>query len=180
MSDTTQQPRRRFFRRAAIAAMIAGLAGGIGAKAFGHGGYGDGHRGGGFMSGPIDPAQMEARVNRMLGHLYVDINATEEQKQKIDPIVKSAAKELIPLRQQMRTARKQAMELFTKETIDRAAIEKLREEQIKLAEQASKRFTQALTDVAEVLTPAQRTELAERMSRRFGRYGGWHGRHGRG
>jgi protein CpxP len=176
MSDTTQQPRRRVLRRAAIATLIAGLAGGLGFKAFADGERGDWHRGGGYMGAPLDPAQTEARVNRMLGHLYVDINATEEQKQKIDPIVKSAAKELIPLRQQMRTARKQAMELFTKETIDRAAIEKLRAEQIKLAEQASKRFTQALTDVAELLTPAQRQELAERMSR----FGGWRGRHGRG
>ena len=180
MSDTKQQPRRRFFKRAAIATMIAGLAGGIGFKAFAHGGPEGWHHGGGYMGGPIDPAQMEARVNRMLGHLYVEINATEEQKQKIDPIVKAAAQELFPLRQQMSAARKQAMDLFTKETIDRAAIEKLREEQLKLAEHASKRFTQALTEVAEVLTPAQRKELAERMSHRFGRYGGWRGRHGRG
>lgn len=179
MSETRQEPRRRFFRRAAIATLIAGVAGGIGAKAFAHGGPGDWHRGGGFMGGPIDPAQMEERVDRMLKHMYIDIDATEEQKQKIDPIVKSAAKDLLPLRQQMRAARKQAMDLFTKETIDRAAIEKLREEQIKLAAQASKRFTQALTDVAEVLTPDQRKQLAERFAR-FGRFGGWHGRHGRG
>jgi len=176
MSETRREPRRRFFRRAAIATLIAGLAGGIGVKAFAHGGPGGWHRGGGYMGGPIDPAQMEARVDRMLKHMYIDIDATEEQKRKIDPIVKGAAKDLIPLRQQIRAARKQAMELFTKETIDRAAIEKLREGQIQLAAQASKRFTQALTDVAEVLTPEQRKQLAERM----GRFGGWHGRHGRG
>ena len=176
MSETRREPRRRFFRRAAIATLIAGLAGGIGVKAFAHGGPGGWHRGGGYMGGPIDPAQMEARVDRMLKHMYIDIDATEEQKRKIDPIVKGAAKDLIPLRQQIRAARKQAIELFTKETIDRAAIEKLREEQIKLAAQASKRFTQALTDVAEVLTPEQRKQLAERM----GRFRGWHGRHGRG
>ena len=41
-------------------------------------------------------------------------------------------------------------------------------EHIVLAEQASKRFAQALADVAEVLTPAQRKQIAERMES-FGR-----------
>jgi len=175
MSDTMQHPRRRFFRRAAIAAMIAGLAGGIGIKAFAHGGpEGWHHRG--YMEGPIDPAQMEARVNRMLGHLYVELDASEAQKQKIDPIVKGAAKDLIPLRQKMRDIRRQQRELFTGETIDRAAIEKLSAERTKLSEQMSRRFTTALVDVAEALTPAQRKQLAER----FGHFGGWRGRHGPG
>ena len=77
-------------------------------------------------------------------------------------------KYLLPAREKAHAARKQAVELLAAEHIDRGAIETLRAEQIQLAEQASKRFSQALADVAEVLPPAQRKQIAERMES-FGR-----------
>ena len=165
--------RRSVPARLALATVLAGLALGSGVYAFARGADGDGPRGA-AMSRPADPVQAEARVNRMLGHLYVEIDASDAQKQKIDPIVKAAAKDLFPLRQKMRDIRRQQRELFTADKVDRAAIEKLSAERSRLVEQMSRRFTQALVDVAEVLTPAQRQQLAER----FGRFGGGHRRHG--
>jgi Spy/CpxP family protein refolding chaperone len=166
-----QTPRRRFFKRAAIATLIGGIAAGIGIKAFAHGGgYGGWHRGG-FMAGPLDAAQVDEHLERMLKHLYVEIDATDEQKQKLAPIVKQAAKDLLPLREKMQGARKQAVELLTGDTIDRAAIEAMRAEHLQLAEQASRRVAQALADTVEVLAPAQRKELAGRINR-------WHGHRG--
>ncbi|MGA8049988.1 MAG: Spy/CpxP family protein refolding chaperone [Burkholderiales bacterium] len=173
MNEPKPEVRRRVHARLALATVLAGLALGTGVYAFARGADGDGPRGA-TMSRPADPVQAEARVNRMLGHLYVELDASDAQKQKIDPIVKAAAKDLFPLRQKMRDLRRQQRELFTAEKIDRAAIEKLSAERSKLVEQTSRRFTQALVDVAEVLTPAQRQQLAER----FGRFGGGHGRHG--
>ena len=165
----TQNPnsgnRRRFFKRAAIATLIGGIAAGIGIKAFAHGGgYGGWHRGG-FAAGPLDPAAVDEHLERMLKHLYVEIDATDEQKQRLAPIVKQAAEDLLPLREKMQAARKQAIELLTRDTIDRGAIEALRAEQLQLAEQASRRIAQSLADAAEVLTPAQRKELAARMEK---------------
>jgi protein CpxP len=180
MSNTTQspnsdqKPRRRFFKRAAIATLIGGIAAGIGYKAFAHGGYGGWHRGG-FMAGPLDAAAIDEHLDRMLKHLYVEIDATEEQKQRLAPIVKQAAKDLLPLRDKASGARKKAVELLTQDSIDRAVIETLRAEQLQLAEQASKRFTQALADVAEVLTPVQRRQIAQRFEHHRGR---WHGGRG--
>jgi Spy/CpxP family protein refolding chaperone len=101
----------------------------------------------------------------MLKHLYVEIDATNEQKQHLEPIVKQAVKDLLPLREKMQTARKQAIELLTGDPIDRAAIEAMRAEHLQLAEQASRRIAQALADAAEVLTPAQRKELAARAEK---------------
>jgi Spy/CpxP family protein refolding chaperone len=180
MSNTTQspnperKPRRSFFKRAAIATLIGGIAAGIGYKAFAHGGYGGWHRGG-FMGGPLDAAAVDEHLDRMLKHLYVEIDATDEQKQRLAPIVKQAAKDLLPLRDKARDARKKASELLTQDSIDRNAIETLRTEQLQLVEQASRRFTLALADVADVLTPAQRKQIAQHFERHRGR---WHGGRG--
>jgi periplasmic protein CpxP/Spy len=166
-TDTTPTAganRRRLFKRLGIATLIGGLASGIGFKAFAAGGHGC-HARGGFMGGSLDAAAVDERLERMLKHLYVEIDATEAQKQKLGPILKQAANDLLPLRGKMRAARTQAMELLTRDSIDRAALETLRAEQLQQAELASKRFSQALADAAEVLTPAQRKQLAARMER---------------
>jgi len=105
MSDTTQtshsgggNPRRRFFWRAAIATVIAGLATGIGTRAFAHGDSFCGWQRGGFMGATLDPATLDAHLDRALKHLYVEIDATDAQKQQLAPIVKGAALDLLPLR----------------------------------------------------------------------------------
>jgi Spy/CpxP family protein refolding chaperone len=181
MSDTTQtpqpstfreeKPRRQFFRRAAIATVIAAVAAGIGVKAFAEGASHWGWHRAGFMGAPLDPAKLDEHLDRMLKHLYVEVDATDAQKQQLAPIVKGAARDLMPLRARMHDARRQAVELLSQPSIDRAALEALRAEQLTLAEQASKRFTQALADVADVLTLEQRKALAERIGR-------WHGHRG--
>jgi Spy/CpxP family protein refolding chaperone len=79
--------------------------------------------------------------------------------------VKAAARDLLPVRNQMREARRQAVTLLSQPTIDRSALEALRASQLQLAEQASRRLTQALADAAEVLTPDQRKQLAEHAAR---------------
>ncbi len=181
MSDATEtpqpsisgdeKPRRRFLRRAALATLIGGVATGIGFKALAHAGaYGGWHRGG-FMGAPLDPARFDEHLDRMLRHLYVEIDATDTQKQLLAPIVKSAVGDLLPLRARIHDARRQAVDLLTKPSVDRAALEALRDEQIKLVDQASRRLTQALVDVADVLTPEQRRHVAERIGR-------WHGPRG--
>ena len=151
--------RRRFFRRAAIATLIGGLAAGAGFRVWAHGGHRGWQGGEGFS---------EERVERMVKHFGVEVDATPEQKAKLAEIATAAAKELQPLREKAREARKQAMALLAAPAVDRGAIERLRSEQMQAADAASKRLTQALADVAEVLTPEQRKQLAERMQKRHG------------
>ncbi len=173
-TETKSAGRRRFFKRAGIAAAIGSLAAAVGFKAFAESGeHMRWHRG--LMHANFTPEQAEQRIGRMLKHFYVEIDATEAQKQKLDPIVKQAARDLLPLRVKMHEARKQGAALLSAETIDRAAIEAFRTQQLQLAETASKRFSQALADVAEVLTPAQRKDLAGRLGRMGpGMRGGMH------
>jgi len=171
MTDTTpptssgNAARRRFFWGAAIAAAVAALATGLGARALAHGGGHCGWQHGGLMGAALDPAALDAHLDRALKHLYVEIGATDAQKQQLAPIVKGAASDLLPLFTQMRAARRQAADLLSQERIDRAALETLRADHVKAAEQASRRFAQALADVAEQLTPEQRKHLTEHVTR---------------
>ena len=149
------------FRRITLATALGALAAGVGYKAFAHGGHWHG-------DGPIDPADLDAHVDRMLKHLYVEIDATEAQKQQLEPIVKQAAKDLLPLREQLHAGRREALELLSQERVDPAALEALRAKHIALADEGSRRLTRAIGDIAEVLTPAQRKELAAHIARRHG------------
>jgi periplasmic protein CpxP/Spy len=148
-------------RRFTLTAMLGAIAAGIGSKAFAQR---HGH-------GPMDPADLDRHVERMLKHLYVEIDATDEQKQRLEPIVKQAAKELAPLRQNLHAARRQAIELLSQDRVDAAAVEGLRAQQIRLADDASRTLTRALVDAAEVLNPSQRKQLAAHFARRRGRWG---------
>ena len=181
MNDITQTPqpshspkptpRRRFLIGAVLATLAAGTIAGFGARAFAHGSWGGGWHRGGFMGAQLDPAAVDERLDRMLKHFYVEIDATDVQKQQLAPIVKAAARDLLPLAGQMRDTRRQALELLSQPSVDRGALEALRAEKLRLAEQASRRLTAALADVADVLTPEQRRALAEHAQR-------WHGRRG--
>ena len=93
------------YRRITLATLIAGVAAGVGFKAF---------AGREYRHGPIDPADLEKHVDRMLKHLYVEIDATEEQKRRLEPIVKQAAKDLLPMREQLHAGRREVIELLTR------------------------------------------------------------------
>ncbi|MBL8384301.1 MAG: Spy/CpxP family protein refolding chaperone [Burkholderiales bacterium] len=151
----------------AIAA-AAGFAGGYAGKSFAQG---FGQRG--AMSAALDPAQMDERVERMVRHFAVAVDASPEQKDRLAAIARDVARDMAPLREKMRAARKEGIALMAAPAVDRAALERLRAEQVGLADASSRRVTQALADAAEVLTPEQRQKLAER-AQRFGERRGWH------
>jgi protein CpxP len=132
--------------------------------AFGPGpgfGHGPGFWGGGPGGGQFDPARAAERADHMVRHIAVEIDATADQQQKLRDIAKNAVKDMLPLREKMAGTRQQARDLLLGQTVDRAAIEKLRSERIATMDALSKRMTQALTDAAEVLTPEQRKKLSE-------------------
>lgn len=164
---------RRPWRRVAIATLIGSVAAGVGLTAFAHGGGpfggGFGHRG--WHMGPgeqMDPEAMKRRIDASVRWMLADINATEAQQQRIAEIVGATMKEMAPLRERHREARRSVMELLAKPNVDRAAIEAIRAQEMQSADAMSKRLVQSLADVADVLTPEQRAQLAEKMKQRRG------------
>lgn len=153
---------------------MPGMDGGPGPHGFG----GHGPRG-------MSPERMDARIDRMAERLVQSVYGTPEQTQKIAGIAKKAAADLRELSKQRVDLRAKSTELLKAPTIDRAAIETLRTQQLALADAASKRATTAFADAAEVLTPEQRTKLAERWEKRGAHRGerggrGEHAPHGPG
>jgi Spy/CpxP family protein refolding chaperone len=101
-------------------------------------------------------ARAKARISRML----TDVNATPEQRTKIDAIMKGAFDQIGPLHKKMEEGRRELHRLLSQPTIDRNALERVRAARIADLDQSSKIMVKALADSAEVLTPAQRTKLA--------------------
>ncbi len=143
--------------------------------------WGGRHHRGGWSN--LSDEELENRITRMVKHAGIEIDATDEQEAKIVSLLTTAAKEVLPLREKMRETRKQVRDLMTAETIDRAALEQLRAERVTDMDAMSKKLVDTLADVAEVLTPEQRSQLEDRMEefrgfRKGMRHGdgkrGWH------
>jgi Spy/CpxP family protein refolding chaperone len=115
-----------------------------------------GHHAGAMMGG--SPRHIE----RMLDV----VNATEAQRTEVRRIAEAAAADLKDRRAAGRSLRQQQMELFTQPTVDANAVEALRRQMLAEHDQTSQRMTQAMLDISRVLTPEQRTQMAEKMKER--------------
>lgn len=169
-TDSSPQPtaapaRRRLFDRRTLLAFAAGIAVTVGAavsaSAIAMGGW---HHGS-MMDGTHSVAEVNAHVDHVLKHFYVEVDATETQKAQIGPLVKQAVDDLLPLHTQVRATRAQAQLALTQATVDRASLESVRQQHLQLAETASKRLSQLIGDVGDVLTPAQRQSLVKHLDR---------------
>ena len=108
---------------------------------------------------------VEWRVDGMLA----EVDATDDQRDRVHGIVAAAITDMAEFREFKNEGREALVEALTKETVDRAELETLRQQKLDLADRASRRLLTALADTADVLTPAQRTELAEEWVSH-----GWH------
>jgi periplasmic protein CpxP/Spy len=165
--------RRRWLPITAIA-LAAAFTGAAATSAIGQYGPPWGWHGPRFMHGPLSPAQIEDRVDRGIRHAAIELDATPEQQEKMRAIARGAVKDLLPMREKAQAARARAAELLIQPKVDRSAIEAFRAEQMATAEAASKRFAQAVGDIAEVLTPEQRQKAHEILQWRRGFWRGWH------
>lgn len=127
--------------------MAHGPMGGSGGRG-GHGGAGGG--------------MFDGMMTRMLDR----VNATPEQRTQIQQIMQKQAGEMRGQREAGRALRQQVMAQFAQPTVDAAAVEALRQQQLAMHDAASKRMTAAMLEVSRVLTPEQRKQMADHMAQR--------------
>ncbi len=134
-----------------------------------------GKDGGGHQSfSKLSDAEIDARIERIVKHVAIEIDATSAQQQQITALVSAAAKDLKPVHLRMRTVGKEIRDLLTADTVDRAALEKLRSARLAEAEKISKDLVEVMADVADVLSLKQRKKLDETIQQFRGMRRGWH------
>lgn len=98
------------------------------------------------------PEALEKRVDDALA----GTNTTLEQKIEIVGILEAALHDIRPLREQRAATDTALRAAMSTDTVDPAAIEQARQQQILAIDATSKRMTQAMTDAGKVLDANQR------------------------
>ena len=158
---TRRRPRTRWVLMGIAGALVMAIAG----TALSTGGYSK-WRGGGHDFGKY----VEWRIDDMLE----EVEATDDQRTQVRAIVTAAIADMGEFREFKREGRRALVEALTRETVDRAELETLRQRKLETVDGMSQRMLTALADAADVLTPAQRKELAAEWKSH-----GWHDRRDR-
>jgi Spy/CpxP family protein refolding chaperone len=120
-----------------------------------------------------DPAQVTQRVEKRVDRALSSTDATADQKKQVSQILQAAFKDLRTIRDKRIENRKAMEAALQAPTIDPARIESIRVEQMKVADEASKRFTKALEDAGNVLSASQRQAFFKSWNERMaGRHRG--------
>ena len=109
------------------------------------------------------------RMGRMIDRMLDGLNASDAQRSQIKQIAATAAADLKGQGDARKALRQRAMQAFTAPNVDAAAVEQVRQQMLQQHDQGSRRMTQAMLDVARVLTPEQRARLGERLRDRQAR-----------
>jgi protein CpxP len=141
--------------------MLSGLLAAIGATAClaGAGLAQEGHTRHGMHgmaehSRATDPAAMDRHLDKILP------DGTPAQKARLNALAGAVHADVGAIHAQFQEAHRRTHDLLLGPTIDRAALESLRVEQLRQIDGLSKHLFGALADAAEVLTPEQRARLA--------------------
>jgi Spy/CpxP family protein refolding chaperone len=109
-----------------------------------------GHGGASFFS--------QAHVQMMADHCLAEVEATPDQREKVQAIVAKAFDG--SHKEDFHAVHAELAGILLAPTVDRDRLEALRAKHVEEIDQQSKRIASALADIAEVLTPDQRAKLA--------------------
>jgi len=143
----------------AFTAGAAGLAG-AGMAQSGHG-MATMHMMHGMHGGAMDPAAMDAHVDAMLKEMVPD--ATPDQAARLKAAMKAIHGDMGAVHAQFEQTHQRIHAVLLQPVIDRAALEKVRAEQIRQIDVISRQMVDKMADAAEVLSPAQRAGIAAKL-----------------
>ena len=150
------------------AALVAlGATGGafttIAVDAVAHGGWQHGFRmhEHGYAS---SPERAIARVQRVSAWALGSVDATDEQRERIDAILASTVNALVPLRDEHLAHHRDLIAELARPQVDPAGLERVRTAELALVEKATDRLLDATVAIAEVLDAEQRQQLVERFA----------------
>lgn len=121
---------------------------------------------GDFAGSPMDGMRGGGFSPQMIERIADKVNATDEQKKKLNEIASRLNQDQTTRRTAMQSMRQKTIELLSANPIDTAAVEQVRASQIQFMDEQSKQMSQAMIEAAQVLTPEQRAQLANRMPMR--------------
>jgi Spy/CpxP family protein refolding chaperone len=114
-----------------------------------------------FHRGPRDRASMRAHLGVAVAWALRGAGASDDQQQRVGAILQGALAELDPLGDRRRANHQALIAALSAPSVDRAAIEAARAEEVALFEEASLHVASALGDAADALTQEQRAALAK-------------------
>jgi len=124
------------------------------------------HRGDRKPLSEMSQEEIADRIERMVRHMAIEIDATDEQEARIVGLMTGLAGDIKPMAERMQATKGELSGLLSATTIDRDALERLRSARLAEADRISKTLVGTIADVAETLTPEQRAKIAEMIRER--------------
>jgi Spy/CpxP family protein refolding chaperone len=116
-------------------------------------------------SAPTSPEQLAEKLTFGLDHLLDEIDATDAQRGRAEALVEARAPALFSLMGEGRALRAELKQVMLAEQLDRARLDAVRTKLDAVASKVADTGLDTVFQLAEVLTPAQRKQLADRIAR---------------
>ena len=151
----------------ALALVALGATGGafttIAVDASAHGGWHHGYRMHG-RSHATSPERAIERIQRASAWALGSVDATDEQRERVDAILASTVNDIFPLRDEHLAHHRDLIAELARPQVDPAGLERVRAAELALVEKATDRLLDATVAIAKVLEPEQRQQLLERYA----------------
>lgn len=157
---------RALFFVALLGVMLARIPDAVASgRWFGHPGHHRGHWGRGHGHHFDSPAEAREHAQAMLRRALDSVDASSAQQESAAAIVERVVDDLFPLFQDHRRVHEAFVTALQNDSVDRAALQQLRESELDRWNAVSAKLVDAVADLAEVLTPEQRRDLLEHADR---------------
>jgi periplasmic protein CpxP/Spy len=113
---------------------------------------------------PKSAPELAEHMEHGIDHLLDKVDATDEQREQANAIAERRAPQLFAVLDQGRQVRAQLKQVMLADTLDKTRLEQVRAQVDALTKQAADIGLDSAFELAQVLTPAQRKQVADRLS----------------